>query len=281
MDTVFSRFSAGGSNKISPGPRQTKQTNPFRCSSCKRTSRYMKKVLIIDDDAVTRGLLFRVLKPHSSYFQVLTSNNGKDAVSVIRKERVDLIITDLQMPEMDGFELMAYLSKFHPEIPILVMTAFGGTDIQAKIEAIGPIKYFEKPLNIDTLTDCIIEELESGAKGQIQGISLASFLQLVEMEEKTCTVTVKSDDKFGVVHLLKGDIMAAEAGDLENEDAVYELLCWNRVVLEIDNFCSKKTKEIGMPLMTLLMEGLKTKDEREYENQEKKKPLRPLKSFTK
>ncbi len=240
----------------------------------------MKKVLIIDDDAVTRGLLFRVLKPHASYFQVLTSDNGKNAIDIIRQEKVDLVITDLQMPEMDGFEFMAYLSKYHPEIPVLVMTAFGGADIQAKIEAIGPIQYFEKPLNIDTLTDAILDELEAGAKGQIQGISLASFLQLVEMEDKTCTVTVKSNERFGIIHLLKGDIMAAEAGDLEDEDAVYELLCWDRTVLEIDNFCSKKTKEINTPLMTLLMEGLKKKDEKEHESRKRKKPLRPLKSLS-
>ena len=69
-----------------------------------------------------------------------------------------------------------------------------------------------------------------------------------------------------------GPLQLSKNGELEDA---------SRIILEIDNFCSKKTKEIGMPLMTLLMEGLKTKDEREHESKEKKKPLRPLKSFAK
>ena len=80
---------------------------------------------------------------------------------------------------------------------------------------------------------------------------------------------------------MEAAIMAAEAGDLENEDAVYELLCLDRTVLEIDNFCSKKVKEIKTSLMNLLMEGLKIKDEREHESKAKKTPLRPLKSLSK
>ncbi len=241
----------------------------------------MKKVLIVDDDSVTRGLLSRVLKPHSKDFQVLTAVNGKDAIDIIRKQKINLVITDLQMPEMDGFDLMVFINKNYPEIPVFVMTAFGNSEIKAKIDMIGPIKYFEKPLNIDTITECIFDELNSGAKGNIEGISLASFLQLLEMENKTCTLNVKSDDRSGIFYFFKGDLMAVESGDLENEEAAYELLCWNKIILEIDSICIKKKKEIKQPLMNILMEGLKIKDERDHKDKVKKAPLKPLKSIIK
>ncbi len=237
----------------------------------------MKQVLIVDDDAVTRGLLSRVLKAHSDYFEVTTAKDGKEAVAVIQQKKTDLIITDLQMPEMDGFALMAFINQYHSEIPVFVMTAFGGTDVKSKVEAIGSIKYFEKPLNIDIITECILEELNASAEGRLQGISLTSFLQLIEMENKTCTLTVRMNERSGMLYFFKGEMMAAEAMDLSKDAAAYEMLCWERVIIQIDNVCKKKKKEIDQPLMNLLMEGLRLKDERDLAVKKKKMPLKPLK----
>lgn len=240
----------------------------------------MKNVLIVDDDVVTRSLLSRVLKPHEKDFKVLTAKNGKEAAGIITQQKIDLVITDLQMPEMDGFALMTYLNDHHPEIPFFIMTAFGDSEIKSKVKKIGSIRYFEKPLNIDVITDCIFDELNAGAVGEIEGISLASFLQLIEMEKKTCTLHVNAHEKSGIMHFLKGELMAAETADLDNVDAVYEMICWERIKIGIENFCRKKEKEIEPPLMSVLMEGLKIKDEKEHEDKTKKTPLKPLKSLT-
>lgn len=239
----------------------------------------MKKVLIVDDDVVTRNLLSRVLKPHETYFKVLTAKNGKEASTIIAQQKIDLIITDLQMPEMDGFGLMTYLNEYHPEIPFFVMTAFGDSEIKSRINKIGTIKYFEKPLNIDVITDCIFDELNAGAVGEIEGISLASFLQLIEMEKKTCTLQVKTHEKSGVMYFQKGELMAAETPELKNIDAAYEMICWERIKIGIENICPKKDKEIEQPLMSVLMEGLKIKDEKEHADKTKKTPLKPLRSL--
>jgi len=246
----------------------------------KNIGSFMKKVLIVDDDVVTRNLLSRVLKPHVKDFEVLTAQNGKEASSIITQQKVDLIITDLQMPEMDGFALMVYLNEHHPEIPIFVMTAFGDSEIKSRIKEIGPIKYFEKPLNIDVITDCIFDELNAGAVGEIEGISLASFLQLVEMEKKTCTLQVESHEQSGLMYFLKGELMAAETADVKNIEAAYEMIGWDRIKIGIENTCRIKDKEIQQPLMTILMEGLKIKDEKEHADKTKKTPLKPLKSFS-
>ncbi len=241
----------------------------------------MKKILIVDDDSITRGLLSRVLDSHSKKFSVITSEDGKEAAEIIKDQKIDLVITDLQMPVVDGFKLLAHMSKDHPEIPVFVMTAFGTPDVDSKIKVIGPSRYFKKPLNMDTLTECIFEELEAGAEGEIRGISLPSFLQLVEMEKKTCTLRVTSGDKTGSLYFAKGEIFYAKVGDLENEAAAYELLCWEQPEIKIEDYNKKTKKEITQPLMTILMEGLKTKDEKDSENKDKKTPLKPLKKLSK
>ncbi len=246
----------------------------------KNIGSFMKKILIVDDDVVTRSLLSRVLKPHERDFEVLTAQNGKEASSIVTQQKIDLIITDLQMPEMDGFALMAYLNEHHPEIPFFIMTAFGDSEIKSRIKEIGSIKYFEKPLNIDVITDCIFDELNAGAVGEIEGISLASFLQLVEMEKKTCTLQIEARDKSGVMYFLKGELMTAETADLKNIGAAYEMIGWDGIKIGIENTCRRKNKEIQHPLMTILMEGLKIKDEKEHADKTKRTPLKPLKSFS-
>jgi YesN/AraC family two-component response regulator len=238
----------------------------------------VKNVLIVDDDAVTRGLLSRVLKPHSADFKISTANNGKEAIDIIIADKIDLVITDIQMPEMDGLQLLSYISSNHPEIPVFVMTAFETPEIKSKINAIGSSQYFEKPLNMDTLTDCILEEINAGAEGKISGISLASFMQLVEMEKKTCTLTITFRNKQGHMYFKKGELISAVTGDLKNEKAAYEMISWDKAAIDIIEVCKKNIKEIKLPLINILMEGLKTKDEKDAKNGVKT-PLRPLKKF--
>ncbi len=239
----------------------------------------MKTILIVDDDAVTRGLLSRVLNPHAKEFEVLTAKNGEEAANMIKDRIVNPVITDLQMPVVDGFQLLAHMSKNHPEIPVFVMTGFGNPDVDAKIKAIGPAKYFKKPLNMDVLTDSIFEELNTGAEGELRGITLPSFLQLIEMEKKTCTIEVIAEEKTGELYFQKGELFSAQMDDLINEKAAYELLCWNNPEIKIEPVNKKTRKEIHQPLMNILMEGLKLKDEKDSKKNVSKKPLKPLKNL--
>ena len=179
------------------------------------------------------------------------------------------------MPEMNGFELLAYMSSNCPEIPVFVMTANGSPEVEERINTLGSIKYFEKPMNIDVLTESIFEELNAGAQGKIEGIGLSSFLQLIEMEQKTCTLTVESEGISGRVYCLKGALISAESGELKNEQAVYRLLEWDNPAINIENTCAKKENEINQPLMSVLMEGLKLKDEKIAEQKARITPLKP------
>ncbi len=223
----------------------------------------MKKVLIVDDTNVVRSFLKNKLKRFEDKFEVLTANNGQDAVRHIDSFNIDLVMTDLEMPVMDGFELLVYMNTKHPEIPMFVMTANGSPEVEKRINALGSIKYFEKPMDIDHLAECILEELDSGAKGQIQGIGLASFLQLVEVESKTCTLTVSAGGNTGALVCIKGELVNAKVNELKGLEAAYELISWDNASIEITNAVNNKEREFTHPLMSIIMEGLKRKDERE------------------
>ena len=106
-------------------------------------------------------------------------------------------------------------------------------------------------------------------EGKIQGVTLEAFLQMINTEGKTCTLKVGSLDGVGYIYILDGELIAAEVGVLKNEAAVFQMLCWDNAVIEIKNVCLKKTRDINQPLLNLLMEGLRIRDERELEKKER------------
>ena len=107
--------------------------------------------------------------------------------------------------------------------------------------------------------------MDAGVGGQLQGISLDSFLQMVQMEKTTCTLKVVSGKKEGVLYILNGNLIAAATEGLENLDAACAIISWDDTLIEIENRCEKSENEINQPLMHVLMEGLKLKDERASE----------------
>lgn len=114
--------------------------------------------------------------------------------------------------------------------------------------------------------------MDTGIGGQIHGISLDSFLQMVQMEGKTCTLTVKTADETGYLYFLKGDLIDAEAGEVKHKEAAALIISWNDPVIEIEEDCQKKTNNINQPLMNILMEGMKLKDDRKLREKESVSP---------
>jgi len=107
--------------------------------------------------------------------------------------------------------------------------------------------------------------VDAGVGGQLQGISLDSFLQMVQMEKTTCTLKVVSGKKEGLLYILNGDLISAETQGMKNLDAACAIISWDDTIIEIDNTCKKTENEINQPLMHVLMEGLKLKDEKSSE----------------
>lgn len=235
----------------------------------------MKTVLIVDDTKLVRHFLAKKLEPYADEFTVLTAENGKEALAHAQAVKVDLVVTDIEMPVMDGFELLAHLSNNHPEVPVFVMTANGSPEIAQRIGAMGSIKYFEKPIDVERLLAAIRDIFNSSAQGAVNGISLASFLQLIKMENKSCTLRVKSGGKSGQLYCQEGELIAAETGDLTAEKAAIEMISWDSAVIEILTFNRQKGKEIKQPLMTILMEGSRRKDEMEATKKTVKAPPKP------
>ena len=125
-----------------------------------KTRMRLQEVLIVDDEEPLLLSIAEGLSIYKKYFNLLTATNGIEAVKLIKSSPViDLVITDLSMPKMDGFELIAYMNRNYPKIPVIMMTAFGTPKIEEIVQNMGIYRYLEKPLDINVIANNIFDAL--------------------------------------------------------------------------------------------------------------------------
>jgi CheY-like chemotaxis protein len=225
----------------------------------------MKQVLIVDDEESFLLTLSTGLESYADQFQVVTAQDGRVAITVLEDRRVDLVVTDLRMPTMDGFELMAYMASNYPAIPVVVLTAHATPETEQQLSLPNTIRILEKPVDFDELTDTILQNLKgSDTGGSVSGISLPNFMDLIEKEEKSCMLEVQQNDqRVGVLLFNQGALWDALSRDLKGVEAVFDLLSLDEVQIRYRNLPKKKIKRrIKVNLISLLMESARRQDER-------------------
>jgi CheY-like chemotaxis protein len=222
----------------------------------------MKKVLVVDDDHGFLLSLQDMCRERVDAFEVVTAGNGKEALAVLASQPVDLVVTDLKMPEMDGFELVSRMSRLKNSVPVIAMTAFGTPEMEDRLMDLGAFQYIEKPVDFELLLQKIKDGLAAGAKGLVSGVSLSSFLQLLELDRKTCTIMARAGRRVGLLFFKNGSLINAYAEPLTGLDAAFEIISWDQAEIEIHNFCRNRKKTIDAPLGFILIEGARLSDER-------------------
>lgn len=105
--------------------------------------------------------------------------------------------------------------------------------------------------------------LKQRVKGRVENLTLASFLQLLEMERKTCALAVAANGRRGLLYLREGHLVGAETASLRGQPAALEIVTWENADIEISDHLPPFEPEIDATLRFLLMEGMRLKDERE------------------
>ena len=198
----------------------------------------MKQVVIVDDEP---ELLYSIRAgfEKNDRFQLMTAENGMEALDFLENNLVDLVVTDLRMPKMDGVELLAAMSQSFPEVPSIVMTAFGTSSLEHQLKKAGTLNLLEKPLDIDTLDVAINDALEF-YHNRSGGPELDIFLQLVAMEKKTVHLKVfksDADNQHGSFFFRKGYLIDAEQNGLTGDDAVLKMMEWQKIRLSMKEYC--------------------------------------------
>lgn len=119
-----------------------------------------KKILIVDDHADTLALWLEYMRMHG--YDVTGATDAGEALRIARQQHVDLLITDVQMPHVDGWDLFVQLRQLHPRLRGIVASAHGMRQHLEKSARLGFDEHLVKPLNPDDLTravDRVLDEL--------------------------------------------------------------------------------------------------------------------------
>lgn len=223
----------------------------------------MDNVLIVDDSSMLLNYLENAFTKHRDRFAVCFARDGMEAIDVIKSKKIALLVTDLQMPRIDGLGLLAYVQKYHPGIPCIVMSAHGTPAIVENLQS-DILQFIEKPFTADALAGAILAALEKDQTGgSITGISVGNFLQMIELEQKTCLCEVASaGNPKGFFYFSGGELHHAVYGELKGEAAAIKMIQIDNPTISFRKVPDRPIpRRINRELTGLLLEAMKQKDE--------------------
>ena len=180
----------------------------------------MRKILVVDDDQVMLTLARRVLSPK---YEIVTATGGEEAIKIFEREKPDLVLSDLLMPKMDGYELHRNLQeKFSENVPVIFMTADESDESESKGFAIGAADYIRKPFKPDILlrrVENIINNLDKihGLKTAASTDPMTGLLNKTASQIEISALAKKSSGALMMIDLdsfkLVNDIYGHGMGD--------------------------------------------------------------------
>lgn len=127
----------------------------------------MSHLLVVDDSGVDRTLAGQLLAKNAEW-TVAYACNGKEAVEQFQQQTPDLVVTDLQMPEMNGLELVELVRELHPWIPVVLMTGYGSEEIAREAIEKGAASYVPKNELAADLAETVTRLLATSKREQIR-----------------------------------------------------------------------------------------------------------------
>lgn len=225
----------------------------------------IKNVLIVDDDKEMLLALKEGFKRYQDSFAVLLAEDGLKALATLKANVISLVVTDLKMPQMDGFELLAHIMEHYPDIPVIMITGYSTPEMELLARQGGAVGYISKPFLIENLARQIMTTLRKESEGgTLHNVSSGMFLQLIEMEQKTCTIRLedKSTGEKGILFFKEGELFDARVNNIKGESAAHKIFSWDEVNLSIQNGCALAENRIRKDLQGLILEAARQKDEK-------------------
>ena len=157
------------------------------------------RILVVDDDAGVRDVCVRALRLQG--FQVGSAENGRAALEKLREAYYDLVLTDLQMPEMGGIRLLQELRKLYDDTDVIVFTAYGTFESAREALRLGAVDYLTKPVELEDLERTVSRAVDVRRIRQ-EKQQLSEIVALYEISQKF-TGTLDADAAVReIVHLL-------------------------------------------------------------------------------
>ncbi len=192
------------------------------------------KVLILDDDPDFLDVCKQLLTGLASKPEVLSATTASRALAMLESESFSLLLTDLRMPKMDGFQMLAIVRRRLPSQRIIAMSALADEGVRARAYSIGVDLFLEKPKTekeTQLFLECIESMLEreaqiSGFRGVVEHKGLVDIIQLEALAGSSAVLKVTSGPSVGYIWFRDGEVIDAATSEIKGEKAFQEILSW-------------------------------------------------------
>ena len=180
------------------------------------------KILVVEDNEELLALMLQVL---SKNYHVFTAKNGKQAMSIIMKEKLDLVVSDVMMPIMDGIELTKQLKsdKSFWQLPIILLTAKNKEEDKTEAYAVGADAYITKPFKFDEL-EVRINALLANRKKMIEKIQAEISLQTSAEDEAQAALHLSNPDQAFITRATEVVMQHLADGDYNRESFAKDMV---------------------------------------------------------
>jgi DNA-binding NtrC family response regulator len=133
----------------------------------------MHTVLVVDDEKCIRDALTMALNVVAGDCRVRTAEDGEQAREILDSSTISAVITDIDMPRMNGYQLIEHVRETSGPLPVIVMTAEPEHAVARRLESLGVVRYFEKPFNVFEVVRAIRSAIASSVTGRRAKINRA------------------------------------------------------------------------------------------------------------
>jgi len=223
----------------------------------------IRTVLLVEDEPATLRFYLAGLRGLQE-FRLLGCENGAEALTVLQSHPVDVVVTDLKMPVLDGYGLLAVLAEKYPSLPVIVLTSVAEPVMLDRAVELGALRILAKPIKLSLLMAEIRAAVQVGPQGIVQGLALSSLLQLLNWERKTATLTVQAAEGTGYLYVKDGELVHAACEQEEGLAAAFRILRWDGARVEFVGTCRVRPS-IDLPIPELLLNIALVRDQRAQE----------------
>src|SRR5436853_1654017 len=182
------------------------------------------KILLLDDDQDFLDLYREMLSQHLSCLpDVRAASSGARALAVLESEPFNLLVVDLQMPKMDGLQVLSIARRKYPFLRLIVLTGIRDEQFRTRAYAMGVDQYWIKPetdqemgLFMESIESLLSREAQGGFRG-VQSKSLVDIIQLECLSQSSVTLKINNGLVSGKIWVQNGEVIDAETSELTAE----------------------------------------------------------------
>jgi CheY-like chemotaxis protein len=208
------------------------------------------RILVVESDPLLREIVASGLPLHNRRYRPTPVADPPAAYASLAAAEFDLVLAGLDLPlSPDLLRFLGLVREVLPYVPLLLMTEAAPGALSA---AVAYDALVHRPPDVDELLAQADWLLRRSRQSVVRGLSLASLLQVIHLERKTCTLLVSGGGSFGQVALRDGELVHAGAGRITGKEALFAILGWPSPVFTIEDRCeSPSTIEGGVQQLLL------------------------------